>query len=176
MIILEGPDGSGKSTLSERISRAYGGIPVHNIGRTPGTPEGVRENIQACYDRADDLCIQDRVTQISEPIYGAVFGRELITPFEFREAQAQLIMIRKPVIIYCRVDDLDKVVHTREQYDSFEDHQAVSENLMRIRFLYDETFSGSLYQDADIITYDYTTDDVEELIDVQLFARIPRLA
>lgn len=170
MIILEGPDGGGKSTLSGELSDAFSRMPVHSIGRSPGTSEGVRANIRLCQSRVRDRCVQDRVTQISEQIYGAVFGRQHIPEAAFHTAQLLLAELN-PIIVYCRVEDLDKVVHTQEEYETEDDIRRVTENLLRLRSLYDDLFSRPPFAEL-VIRFDYTTDNIQELIDEFIRPRI----
>lgn len=171
MIILEGADGSGKSTLAQQLAEALD-VPVYNIGRTPGTPEGCTDFMELCFERAHSgqVNIQDRVTQISEAIYGAVFGREHVPPDVFELAQKRLL--RAPVmVIFCHVEDFDQVVQTQEDYETEEDIQRVADNLMRLRSLYEDFFNR--FPHANIRKYDYTTDSLEELIDEFIRPRLP---
>ncbi len=104
-IVLEGPDGSGKSTLASFLS----GRLRYKIHRSEGP-------VQSTFDLRARLAnyllsrytIFDRFAAISEPIYGPVMQRRMMTP-----ADHQLIAefyLTKPLIIYCRADSLSRHV------------------------------------------------------------------
>lgn len=74
IIAIEGADGAGKSTLSKRIQKDTGIIPIHS-----GKPKDQKEmsdliNKLKNYSDSDDLFIIDRVPWISERVYSKVFG------------------------------------------------------------------------------------------------------
>src|SRR5690606_42074312 len=68
MIIVEGFDASGKTTLANEIGRAMGWQVLHTGG--PTRDEGdVYACLFRCYQRVRMRCVQDRVTPISESVY-----------------------------------------------------------------------------------------------------------
>lgn len=166
----------GKSSLSIRLATIFPKLAIFAIGRSAGTPGGVRADMDECFKRAQLPCIQDRVTQISEPIYGLVFGRQLVSDVEYYEAQRKLLDEVAPLIIYCRVGDLDKVKHEPEVYDTPEYVADIEASLERLRILYDATFDSTLYRNANVVRYDYTQDSEEDLLNVELFKSLRRSA
>lgn len=75
MIILEGPDGGGKTSLAERISKRFG-IPL--APRASSSIDGPVSDLCAWVDNdlmkwgTTSLQIYDRYPLISEPIYGPI--------------------------------------------------------------------------------------------------------
>jgi len=165
MIILEGPDGMGKSTLAKYIAGRLSWT-VNEIGKSPGGPDQVREYADRCVALSSAQIVQDRVTQISEWIYGKTFDRPSLTDAEFLEWQRKMLL-QNPVVIYCRVNDLSKVTQTREEYDTEETIQRINDNLDVLRDRYDSVMWGGLYA-KHLITYDYTNMTQEELYELVL--------
>lgn len=89
-IVIEGPDGSGKSTLIAR----YFSESLHG-GGPPKTREEMRQ-------RLDDLVpglVYDRWCGISEQVYGPILRGNL--PLTKREIN-EVIRRKSPIVIYCR--------------------------------------------------------------------------
>lgn len=103
MIVLEGPDGAGKSTLAKQLSAALN-VPIHHSGGPPKSEMEIIERQKAMIDnlRNKELMIYDRVPCISDPIYGKYIRGG--SPFQgvhdplARTMRAFLIF----PIIYCR--------------------------------------------------------------------------
>jgi hypothetical protein len=97
MIILEGPDGSGKSNLARRLNEQLG-IPLHE--RASSSKEGPVENLWAWTvndvgswsDSHEPVAIYDRHPLISEYIYGPTARGQLKPGFTHPAAGG---MIRK---------------------------------------------------------------------------------
>lgn len=105
MIILEGPDNSGKSTLAAKLKRDTGLPVIHSV-----KPKEDMSSIQVyhhCLNQVapkDTLSILDRVTAISESIYGPICrGKSALGMYQ---KDALLDIWQRPyTIIYCRPDD-----------------------------------------------------------------------
>lgn len=173
MIILEGPDGGGKSTLARALNQRLD-WPVYKIGSSP-TDSQLEEFMLTCYQRAKTPCIQDRVTQISELVYSEVFGRRRMAQTQLVAAIVRLLKDCSPLIIYARVANLDFVQHTREEYETQEYIDSVSQRLPRIRDLYDEILLDK-HMLPYVLVYDYTTISTEEFIDADVSPRLSQLA
>lgn len=165
MIILEGPDGTGKSTLAAALSSRFN-IGHIQIGGNPGPLDQVLQYCEECLLRVTDPVIQDRVTPISEYVYSQIFPRPyLVKPVQqfLREYYIQSIIELNPIIVYCRVEDLTKVTHTPS--DSIIDVpsylKAVTLNLSNLRQAYDKLFWKRAFESPRFLTYDCLTTDME---------------
>ena len=166
MIILEGPDGTGKSTLAELLGKRYD-APVHKIGSTPGSPQAIVEYCETCDVRASQFVIQDRITPVSEAVYAKVLNRPIV-PSSVLDFWTRLIFRQpgKPVFVYCRVDDLTQVTHHEnpdDPNDTPEYLDLVTRNMRAVRDEYDAFFLRHTYPTNPFIVYDYTTTPLEAL-------------
>lgn len=106
MIIIEGPDGAGKSTLITQLSVRLG-IPIAPkvVDQDTKTLVNLRDWVDGNLKRGFHPCLYDRHRLISEPIYSTCIpGREFDEEFwDFDwQSQAQYdLMAIKPIIIYC---------------------------------------------------------------------------
>lgn len=156
MIIVEGPDGAGKTTLIDTLKAATG-LNVHS--RASDSVGGPVENI---YDWAQTdvdtwasqpMAIYDRHPLISELIYGPV-ARNFIDQAFFSEAATRTFhkFYKKSLIILCLppFDVLSKNVHREAQMPG------VLENLPE---LYEEytMLLRTIPLDGNVVVYDYTS-------------------
>lgn len=129
MIIVEGPDGAGKTTLIERL-KVHTGLQVaprvvsKDAEAMVDLKKWVDDNLEAGFQNL----IFDRHRLISEPIYGPILRPELDSGFEnlgwFYPRLRNFYLI-DPVIIYClppfdivwanvREDESNKVVADKQ--------------------------------------------------------------
>jgi len=99
LIVVEGPDGAGKSALVAKLARDLGREPFH----TGGPPKNQQEKLERlARDRsfADKPMVMDRIYHISEQIY-----RPLDGPLDPGEADmlTREILELNPVVVYCRL-------------------------------------------------------------------------
>lgn len=100
MIILEGPDNAGKTTLAKQLSKALGIPERHSERPNPAwTPVECLEH--SSRQLRPQRAILDRVYAISEPIYGPVCRGKSALGDKAREAILDLYQ-RPYLIIYCR--------------------------------------------------------------------------
>jgi hypothetical protein len=152
MIVVEGPDGAGKTTLVERLCKRYGlevGVRQETnreeIWRStvPDTFEALTEAIRA--ERPLPR-IWDRLFY-SEFVYARLVGR----PNQFRNDMGDhirsLITWLEPPVIFC-CPPMETVVANATAVDQM---NGVKENLIEIYRAYVELFH------FDSLTYDYTS-------------------
>ncbi len=159
MIILEGADRSGKTTLGKKLSEKLGLRYVHPGGRPKTENErlyNLSEQFLCAHIRHNPM-IYDRVTCISDPIY----RKDLMNPLAkvFRDA---MMNIPYTFLIYCRPPDaeLAKILDTKvTEHDTEEHLLSVKENWKSIVDDYDSTLL-----DLSHAVYDFTTDQIEPLI------------
>lgn len=103
VIVVEGPDGAGKSHLVAKLQAFLGFETVHTGG--PKTPEQLRKEVGIFESMATTPgreVIFDRVPQISEQVYAPVAGR--LSPLPGPVLLDSLVRMR-PVVIYCRLQN-----------------------------------------------------------------------
>lgn len=109
MIVVEGPDGGGKSTLAGILSKELGLA----IAPKLSTPiEGPVANLQEATvarlgeQESSPTMIHDRFSLISEPIYGWTIRAEVKEGFDeaWYEVALRRFMAQDPVIIFCLPD------------------------------------------------------------------------
>lgn len=138
VIILEGPDGTGKSTLGKYIAAAMKGNYLHFS--KPETEDASKEQL-AWYEKcilSNDLYVIDRCW-ISDIIYGQVMrDREFITPVEEHERLLAL-MEGRGYIIFCisSIQDMTERLHKRG-----EDYVTEFSDLLKIRTAYIDLMSN----------------------------------
>ena len=150
MIILEGPDNAGKTTLGVRLQRDLVVALVHSPKPNPErTPDQAlaKSNSQLLPDRH----ILDRVYVISEWVYGPICRGG--SALDNRHSKAlECLLNQEHLIIYCRPPT--QVIlrnNGREQMDG------VLENHERIIQKYDEIMEElPRYGNCQVIEYDWT--------------------
>ncbi len=96
-VIVEGPDGSGKSTLVKKLSLDLG-LPVHHPGGPPINRDEFLGRVNF-YTHNRDKFVFDRCPHISELVYPKATGRLGVLSPSILYSQLELL---NPVIIFCR--------------------------------------------------------------------------
>ena len=135
-VIVEGPDGAGKSELIRVLAEGLGRNPSHT-GGPRATKEGVDEAMRMVEVRKAGLF--DRCSHISNPIYASVDGRE--DPFTLGEYRTRLASFN-PIVVYCRLRNVDQmlshILTTVKAHKPPSYLEIVKANYPRIVSLYDE--------------------------------------
>jgi hypothetical protein len=162
MIILEGPDGAGKSSL--------GRILAHELGLTVFHPGGAPD--EAKFNEYKNLCLKhlnnnevcDRVSQLSEYVYGPITNGRALMSQEHVEKFMDFLRVELGVlVIYCKPSNIDEAHHWLEakSHKSEAHVQLVKDNHKRIVDAYDAMFSlpaaNRLRKENLLIEYDYTS-------------------
>jgi hypothetical protein len=155
MIVVEGPDGAGKTTLVNRL---------HNDLDLPVNPKVVDSSMKAQVDLRDwinqDLSkgfrplIFDRYPLISEAIYGPMTRHESRPGFDdfewLRDKQTHLRIVH-PIIIWC-LPPIETVVSNVEFGDQ---PSKVVRNIRRVYWLYH--FAAASWPKQHWAVWDYTS-------------------
>lgn len=159
MIIVEGLDNTGKTTLVKKLSKDLGLLVMNNQGK-PKKARDVVDYLHIVIDVSHRFpVILDRLSLISEPIYGPVIrGSHLLNTWQVHTLTYQL-KSRKPTIIYCR-PPRDVIMSFKEpQMDGVIDHAGT------LLDAYDLSISQLKLGGFTVLNYDWTTDSYEQLKD-----------
>lgn len=155
MIIVEGPDGAGKTTLIEKLSGELNlsiamKVVDHNTNATTDLVKWVDHNL----DQGLTPTLYDRHRLISEPIYGPVIRGALEKGFDdFAWLHTRQIQFRelKPLVIWC-LPPLDVVMHN---IAGDEMNEAVAAHIQLIYWLY---WNEAAKWKSMSMRWDYTVD------------------
>lgn len=154
-VIVEGPDGAGKSTLIQVLAEGLGRSLVHT-GGPRATKEEVDEAMRMVEVRQAGLF--DRCSHISNPIYASVDGRQ--DPFTPEEYRARLASF-KPIVVYCRLRSVDRmlslILSTTKAHKPPEYLETVRKSYPKIVDLYDRHMS-EIEKVVPVIRYSWDED------------------
>lgn len=157
MIILEGPDNSGKSTLAHLLSKELSMAVIHP-GSAPGNKAEELKMILSQLSLMDAPVIHDRVTFISNMVYNIFRGENTGTNYGryCRE-------IRPPSkIIFCRPEYSDLLSmdnHVIKDYDTRSHIDMINKNAIQIVTAYDY-----IMQFIPHIKYDYRNSKIDLIL------------
>jgi len=153
-VIIEGPEGAGKSTLGLQLSRQLR-MPLIHTG-------GPIHSKQELFDRIENLNIMreprkifDRVPLISELVYAPLQNRE---PFISRVNAVGLLKEINPTIYYCRLDskeDMFNQILRNKPHKSVEWLEHVRGNFDFVVESYDDLIDHLRLQGFRIIHHDW---------------------
>lgn len=145
-IILEGPDGAGKSTLGQRLAADLGYEYIHTGGGQKDTMELIcemdyRSRMLREANTKNKGIIYDRISHISSAIYRIAFGEKPLANqvrcWRYLKEDSGPI-----VIVYVRrmadEDMLNSVVESKKDHKSPEHLKKVKANFPKIVELYDD--------------------------------------
>jgi thymidylate kinase len=130
IIVIEGADASGKSTLAKKISY-YLGWPVISSEGPEKYPGEIVERIRRYNRTYTDNVIFDRHPCVSQPIYGSKRNGEVISSSLIQEFYSS-----KPYFIYCEFND--KTNHIEKDRDTQEHLQMIKNFKDQIRLEYEQ--------------------------------------
>jgi adenylate kinase family enzyme len=162
MIIVEGFDGSGKTTLATRIGELLSWEVLHTGGPTRDEADVISCLLRS-RQRMRHRCVQDRITHISESCYSL-----LSHPDKAARALDNLRDIHPQMtVIYCRpsTDFLvqEMSAHVRKEWDSDDHMSMVVANARQIIATYDAIMAVVALR-VDILRYDRTVPDDSDRI------------
>lgn len=157
IIIVEGPDNAGKTTLALHIAKAMRACFLKVERPSRGVDLIALRRILETAESYSGVVVADRHVCISEPIYGKIIrgGHDL----DDREVELSYDQI--DVLIYCRppMHAIMSSIQDRPQMEG------VIENTQAIIHVYDEVMQEiHLEQRILVRQYDYTKDDRDLLV------------
>lgn len=162
MIVVEGFDGAGKTTLCGALGEALG-WPVHHTGGPTRGPADVAECLLRSRLRFAERCVQDRCTHISESVYSMTTrpgqaSRALVHLHELTEAR---------VVVYCRPGDeylLESIrYHRAKKHETARHVDDVIENAVGLIGIYD-TVMALVENARPVRRYDFSRDSQSEFV------------
>lgn len=153
MIIIEGPDNSGKTTLGQMLSRELMTPVVHSMKPDPTWSE-LQALDQAIMQLLPQQYIRDRTYAISEWVYGPICrGRSALGALH--KQALNVLLHQRHLIIYCRPKD--EVILKN---DGREQMEGVLENHLAIVKGYDRLMDAiKVSMSIEVIEYDWTEGD-----------------
>lgn len=136
MIVLEGIDSSGKSTLARLLATRYRGWQVVTSEGPAKSADEINDRITR-YLEYPPQTIFDRHPLISEAIYGPIFGR----PPWVRPRFHMLFWAQRPLIIYARPPRPRLLQQGNLAIDTPEYVENLRTNYDRVLAAYDEFFA-----------------------------------
>ena len=161
MIIVEGPEGSGKSMLAAKLSAKFG-IPVVHSGGPPVDSDEINSRIEA-EDRGHQTAILDRCTPISELVYGSVIEGEPRIPTYMLYAVLKTWADQGWTLVYCRPTDDAMLEYVRNQLDPIARMKGykpqkyidgAKANIHALRDKYDEVIEKTRELGMEVLTYE----------------------
>ena len=164
LVIVEGPDGAGKSTLIQNLVALGGFVAIHT-GGPPRDKQDLEDKLgkvtQALDAAGPNILVLDRHPAVSDPIYSKVTGsRSFATPGELNKQVGAL----NPVFVYCR-GSADSM---RENISKSPKAHKPSEHLLKVLLKHGEIVKlyDAFFTMAPHIRYDWQRDSVLELAKV----------
>jgi hypothetical protein len=158
MIVVEGPDGAGKTTLIEVLVDLLQ-LPVADrvVGKDTQAMVNLKAWTEANVDKGFQKVIYDRHRLISEPIYGPILRDEPQDGFVnlvWMTEMMRKFYAAKPVLIYCLPPI--ETVFDNVFYDVENDNSAVEGRIARIYSAYVARAAIDKANHFNTLTYDYT--------------------
>lgn len=163
MIIIEGPDGAGKTTLITHLSERLG-LPIAPkvVDQDTNAMVDLRQWVDRNLKRRFHPCLYDRHRLLSEPIYSTCLpGRkfdETFWDFDWQsQAQYDLMNIR-PIVVYC----LPALNIVRMNVEWGDENQVVRPHIDQIYRAYQAQYHMLAARDiGNVSRYDYTDSRAE---------------
>lgn len=152
MIVLEGPDGSGKSSFAKRLA-----LPIIHPGAPPKTRDAEEGFFEKQFVAANHPVIYDRVTCISQQVY----QRKLFDEWYWNPLW-RLVGQSHCIIVYCRPPDdvvLDFSKHTVAEHDDPDQMEYVRQNGRFFVESYDRLMARVPH-----VKFDFTKGDQYDLV------------
>lgn len=146
MIILEGPDNAGKTTLAKKLASFLHMKVLHSGG--PCIQSEMTSRMTSILESRNT--IWDRVPCISEPVYGPIIRNADIF---MGTTWLDQLLVRDPFIIYCRTPTY--IMIRGHEFKPHEDEEHIREvklNALKLIHAYDQMMGG-----IEHMRYDWTS-------------------
>lgn len=173
MIIIEGPDNAGKSTLATQLSLALG-IPIHHSGGPAQNEDEIVNRAEIVFDNNGHK-IFDRVPFISDYVYRTVM-QDKPSPFtDIKLVHRYIKRMKKqhPVVIFCWPPKhvmLSLEGHSKSEHETQEHFDRVKAHQHDIVNLYEE-----LFKDIPHYKYNYMASALEDQFATILMACVNKI-
>lgn len=163
-IILEGPDGTGKTTLGKRLGEEFG-VPYFYAGGPPAGDKGIRETCELQLKRTASPCVLDRVSFISELCYRAVMDPVFVARSQVSVTRYLALALKnRPIIVFCMAEGgLERA--TRETYEEDDFTAQLRVHMPAIIARYHRVFAEIANGYRVLLRYDFTETTHDELIE-----------
>jgi hypothetical protein len=168
IIVLEGPDGAGKSTLFHQLETALSEKVKFRMvpSRNPISQREFNDYLDGCIEDSHSprLTIYDRVPWISDPIYSVVHQR----PLRLNVRKLTEYYSLPQIVIFCNPSDISPtdIDRSYKAYKPRQDLGRVTKNHEHIVSTYRDFFNANRGQFSGYIHYDWTKDNVVELVNL----------
>lgn len=165
LIIVDGPDGAGKSTLINQIKDKFVVLsaPKSHAKKT-------REEFLIDYDmmrqeaKDSHMFIRDRSFLVGEYIYPSILNRD---PKFTQQELWNMLQVVDPVIIYCRLDSkvdmFNNISRELKEHKPTEFTQAVMNQYERIVDAYDDYMINAKLVGIKVLKYNWQQHTIEDL-------------
>lgn len=170
LIILEGPDGGGKSVMASKIHDEFE-LPIIHPGKPPlleSETSGLvfQQLIRAMHK--SKWFVYDRCTSLSEFVYSRFNPEKCLWPNYRSILFGHLLSLRNTdtVFIYCRTDT-DRHIEScvRSDTDDEQSYELAKSRMVEICAAYDTAFDIMDTLGFDIMTFDWHKESDAELIE-----------
>lgn len=141
MLVFEGPDNSGKSTIASYVSHELG-IPLYHFGKPPKNVMDLRNRLKFMLENHDRY-IFDRIPLISEQVYSILRTQNLLSVLNNAECFYTRFRDLNPLVVYCRPSTSIMLEgHKGKKHDSPEHLAAVEEKALQLIERYDQVMNS----------------------------------